>query len=69
MVFFEHSCGCPVLQSVRTTFEEIIVYNHTHPQFGVPVVHVLVPGMKFNLFKHNNLAYLPEQLVGDYFYA
>lgn len=63
------NCIHHLLQRLRTEFDEIIVYNHTRPEFGIPVVHVVVPGMKFDLFKHNNRAYLPEQLVSDYHYA
>lgn len=63
------NCINHLLQSLRTEFDEIIVYNHTRPEFGIPVVHVVIPGIKFDLFKHNNRAYLPEQLVSDYFHA
>ena len=44
----------------RQGFEQVIVYDHTRPDIGVPVVHVIIPGMQFDWFKHKTQAYTPE---------
>lgn len=44
----------------RQGFEQVIVYNHTRPELGIPVVHVLVPGVAFDWFKHKTQAYTPD---------
>ncbi|CDZ77636.1 putative methanogenesis marker protein 1 [Legionella massiliensis] len=41
-------------------FEQVIVYNHTRPELAIPVVHVIIPGMHFDWFKHKTQAYVPE---------
>lgn len=28
-------------------FEQVILYNHTREEFGIPVVHVMVPGLRY----------------------
>jgi len=42
--------------------DQVIVYDHTRPEIDIPVVHVIVPGMQSDLFRHLNLAYFPDQL-------
>jgi ribosomal protein S12 methylthiotransferase accessory factor len=41
-------------------FEQVIVYNHTRMELDIPVVHVLIPGMAFDWFKHKTQAYVPD---------
>lgn len=41
-------------------FEQVIVYHHTREELGIPVVHVLIPGMAFDWFKHKTQAYVPD---------
>lgn len=41
-------------------FNQVIVYNHTRDDVGIPVVHVIVPGVAFDWFKHKTQAYLPD---------
>lgn len=41
-------------------FEQVIVYNHTREELDIPVVHVLIPGMAFDWFKHKTQAYVPD---------
>jgi ribosomal protein S12 methylthiotransferase accessory factor len=48
-------------------FKQVIVYNHTREEIGIPTVHVLIPGMKMDIFKHISLSYLPEQLCSRAF--
>lgn len=48
-------------------FKQVIVYNHTREEIGIPTVHVLVPGMKMDIFKHISVSYLPEQLCNRAF--
>lgn len=45
-----------------SNFNQVIAYNHTRPSIGIPVVHVLIPGLQFDLTKHLNYAYFPEEL-------
>lgn len=49
-------------QLKRAGYHQVIVYNHTKPDIGIPVVHVLVPGLQFDICKHLNQAYFPDQL-------
>lgn len=41
-------------------YKQVIVYEHTRSELGIPVVHVLVPGMAFDWFKHKTQAYVPD---------
>jgi ribosomal protein S12 methylthiotransferase accessory factor len=41
-------------------FEQVIVYDHTRSELGIPVVHVIIPGMLFDWFKHKTQAYVPD---------
>lgn len=55
------------IQQVLTTLKQsnvnqVIVYDHTRDSIGIPVVHVLIPGLEFDLTKHLNYAYFPEEI-------
>lgn len=63
------SCIETLLNTLRQEFDEIIVYNHTRKEFGVPVVHVIIPGTKFDVYKHLQHSYFPEQLAHHFYYA
>ena len=45
-------------------FDQVIVYNHTKEEIGIPVVHVLIPGLQFNVLHHNHYAYSPDEFCG-----
>jgi ribosomal protein S12 methylthiotransferase accessory factor len=34
--------------------KEAIVYDHTREEFGIPVVHAIVPGLNFDMLRHTN---------------
>lgn len=46
----------------KAGFEEVIVYDHTRNNLGIPVVHVLISGLQFNVLHHNHYAYSPDEL-------
>ena len=55
------------IQQVLTTLKQsnvnqVIAYDHTRDSIGIPVVHVLIPGLEFDLTKHLNYAYFPEEI-------
>lgn len=55
------NCINDLLQRLKQQgFEQVIVYNHTREELGIPVVHVLIPGMDFDWFKHKTQAYVPD---------
>lgn len=62
-------CIHQLLRTLRSEFNEIIVYDHSRKEFDVPVVHVVIPGAKFDMFKHLNHAYFPEALINHFFHA
>jgi YcaO-like protein with predicted kinase domain len=41
-------------------YEQVIIYNHTKPEVGIPVIHAIVPGLLYDNTKHMNHAYYPE---------
>ncbi|WP_045094572.1 YcaO-like family protein [Legionella fallonii] len=54
-------CIDELLQRLKQQgFEQVIVYNHTRSELGIPVVHVIIPGMAFDWFKHKTQAYVPD---------
>lgn len=58
-----NNCIHQLLQRLKTYgFEQVIVYDHTKEDIGIPVVHVIIPGLEFDVNKHRNQAYFPEQL-------
>lgn len=34
--------------------EQVLVYDHTKKEIDIPVVHVVVPGLHFNMLRHSN---------------
>ena len=35
-------------------YDQVVVYNHTREYLNIPVVHVVVPGFRFNVLRHLN---------------
>lgn len=42
--------------------DQVIMYNHTRENIGIPVVHVLIPSLQFNIFHHTHIAYAPDAI-------
>ena len=41
-------CLSDLVQQIKQHgFEQVIVYNHTREEIGIPVVHVMVPGLRY----------------------
>ncbi len=60
------SCIDELLQRLnKQGFNQVIVYDHTRSDLGIPVVHVIIPGMQFDWFKHKTQAYTPEFFFGS----
>lgn len=56
-------CIQQLLNTLQSSdFNQVIVYDHTRESIGIPVVHVLIPGLQFDLTKHLNYAYFPEEI-------
>ncbi len=43
-------------------YDQVIIYDHTKPEIGIPVIHAIVPGLLYDNMKHMNHAYYPDCL-------
>ncbi|MDA9272247.1 YcaO-like family protein [bacterium] len=44
-------------------FEQVIVFDHTIKELGIPVVNVLIPGLQLNRQHHIHYAYSPDEFL------
>lgn len=51
-----------LVQLKQSGYDQVIIYEHTKPEIGIPVIHAIVPGLLYDNMKHMNHAYYPDCL-------